>query len=111
MHVIAAKAVAFGEALQPDFRDYAAQVVTNARALGAALMARGCDLVTGGTDTHLVLLDLRANGITGRAAEASLEAARLTCTRTAFLSIPSRRPRPAACAWNAGRHHTRLQGR
>ncbi len=88
MHVIAAKAVAFGEALRPDFRDYAAQVVANAQALGEALMARGHDLVTGGTDTHLVLLDLRRAGLTGKAAEASLERAGLTCNKNGIPFDP-----------------------
>ena len=88
MHVIAAKAVAFGEALRPDFREYAAQVVANARALGEALMARGHELVTGGTDTHLVLLDLRRAGLTGKAAEASLERAGLTCNKNGIPYDP-----------------------
>ena len=88
MHVIAAKAVAFGEALRPDFRDYAAQVVANARALGEALVARGHELVTGGTDTHLVLLDLRRSGLTGKAAEASLERAGLTCNKNGIPYDP-----------------------
>jgi glycine hydroxymethyltransferase len=82
MHVIAAKAVAFGEALQPEFRTYAQQVVANAQALGAALLARGFDLVTGGTDNHLVLVDLRSRGeLTGRAAEEALERARITVNK------------------------------
>ncbi len=88
MHVIAAKAVAFGEALRPDFRDYAAQVVANARALGEGLVARGHELVTGGTDTHLVLLDLRRAGLTGKAAEASLERAGLTCNKNGIPYDP-----------------------
>ncbi|MCQ8278546.1 serine hydroxymethyltransferase [Acetobacteraceae bacterium KSS8] len=88
MHVIAAKAVAFGEALRPDFRDYAAQVVTNARVLGEQLVARGHELVTGGTDTHLVLLDLRRAGVTGKAAEASLERAGLTCNKNGIPYDP-----------------------
>ena len=88
MHVIAAKAVAFAEALRPDFRDYAAQVVANAQALGEALVARGHDLVTGGTDTHLVLLDLRSTGLTGKAAEASLERAGLTCNKNGIPYDP-----------------------
>ena len=88
MHVIAAKAVAFGEALQPDFKDYAAQVVANAKALGAALTARGFDLVTGGTDTHLVLLDLRSKGLTGRAAEVALGRAYLTCNKNGIPFDP-----------------------
>lgn len=88
MHVIAAKAVAFGEALRPDFRDYAAQVVVNARVLGEQLVARGHELVTGGTDTHLVLLDLRRAGVTGKAAEASLERAGLTCNKNGIPYDP-----------------------
>lgn len=72
-HVIAAKAVGFGEALQPAFRDYAAQVVRNAVALGQGLSDRGYDLVSGGTDTHLVLVDLRNKGLTGKVAEAALD--------------------------------------
>jgi glycine hydroxymethyltransferase len=88
MHVIAAKAVAFGEALAPEFSDYAHQVVANARALGSALMERGFNLVTGGTDTHIVLVDLRSKGITGRAAETSLEAAGLTCNKNGIPFDP-----------------------
>jgi glycine hydroxymethyltransferase len=81
MHVIAAKAVAFGEALEPGFKDYAAQVVANAKAMAEAVKAGGCDLVAGGTDTHVVLVDLRPKGLTGRAAEAALERAGLTCNK------------------------------
>ncbi len=88
MHVIAAKAVAFGEALKPDFSAYAHQVVANARAMGSALVDRGFDLVTGGTDTHIILADLRSKGITGRAAEVSLEAAGLTCNKNGIPFDP-----------------------
>jgi len=88
MHVIAAKAVAFGEALRPDFRDYAAQVVANAQALGAGLVSRGYELVTGGTDTHLVLVDLRRQELTGKAAEAALERAGLTCNKNGIPYDP-----------------------
>src|SRR5260221_11734701 len=70
MHVIAAKAVAFGEALQPSFRKYAAQVVVNAKTLSDAMINGGCDIVSGGTDTHLMLVDLRKKRLTGKAAEA-----------------------------------------
>ena len=80
-HVIAAKAVAFGEALQPDFRDYAQQVVTNARALADTLMASGVNIVSGGTDSHVMLVDLRPKGVTGRDTEASLERANITCNK------------------------------
>jgi glycine hydroxymethyltransferase len=90
MHVIAAKAVAFGEALQPEFRDYAFQVVHNAQTLGSSLRSHGFQLVTDGTDTHLVLVDLRANGITGKAAEAALERSGLTCNKNGipFDTLP-----------------------
>jgi glycine hydroxymethyltransferase len=82
MHVIAAKAVAFGEAAQPAFAAYAARVVQNAQALGGALLERGFDLVSGGTDNHLLLLDLRSRGeLTGKVAEAVLERARITVNK------------------------------
>jgi glycine hydroxymethyltransferase len=81
MHVIAAKAVAFKEALQPDFTTYAQQIVDNAKALGAALTERGYDLVSGGTDNHLVLIDLRNKGLTGKKAEEALEAAGITANK------------------------------
>jgi glycine hydroxymethyltransferase len=81
MHVIAAKAVAFGEALEPSFRDYQAQVIANAQAMADQLMAGGLDIVTGGTDTHLALVDLRPKGVTGKAAEASLGRARITTNK------------------------------
>ncbi|MGH7120447.1 MAG: serine hydroxymethyltransferase [Acetobacteraceae bacterium] len=90
MHVIAAKAVALGEALQPDFKEYARQVVANCRAMGQALMGRGFDLVTGGTDTHLILVDLRSKRLTGKAAEASLERARLTCNKNGIPFDPEK---------------------
>jgi glycine hydroxymethyltransferase len=88
MHVIAAKAVAFAEALDPSFKAYAKQVVANAEALGATLMDRGFDLVTGGTDTHLLLVNLRARGISGRDAGVSLERAGLTCNRNGIPFDP-----------------------
>ena len=72
-HIIAAKAVAFGEALRPEFRTYAAQIVTNARALGTAMAERGFVLVSGGTDSHLLLVDLRSKGLTGKAAQQMLD--------------------------------------
>ena len=81
MHVIAAKAVAFGEALRPDFRDYAKATVANAQALAARLKARGADVVAGGTDTHLALIDLRPLGITGRDADEALERSAITCNK------------------------------
>ncbi len=81
MHVIAAKAVAFGEALQPSFKDYAAQVVANARALADTLVGRGLAIVSGGTDSHLMLVDLRPKRLTGKLAEAQLEHAGITCNK------------------------------
>ncbi|MFO1033029.1 MAG: serine hydroxymethyltransferase [Hyphomicrobiales bacterium] len=80
-HVIAAKAVAFGEALKPAFKKYAAQVMTNAKVLADSMVAGGCDITTGGTDTHLMLVDLRKKGLTGKAAEAALGRAYITCNK------------------------------
>lgn len=81
MHVIAAKAVAFGEALQPDFKTYARAVIENAKALAGKLNERGADLVAGGTDTHLALVDLRPLGITGKDADEALERSAITCNK------------------------------
>jgi glycine hydroxymethyltransferase len=80
-HVIAAKAVAFGEALKPEFKLYAQQVVDNARAMAAVLESRGLAIVSGGTDSHLMLVDLRPKGVTGKATEAALEHALMTCNK------------------------------
>ncbi len=88
MHVIAAKAVAFGEALQPGFKRYAQDVIDNARAMAAALKERGYDSVSGGTDCHMVLLDMRKKGVTGRDAEIALERAGLTCNKNAIPFDP-----------------------
>ena len=90
MHVIAAKAVAFEEALRPDFKVYGRKVVENARALAEAMIAGGLDLVAGGTDTHLVLVDLRPKGLTGKAAEASLERAGITCNMNGIPFDPEK---------------------
>ncbi|MBX9699123.1 MAG: serine hydroxymethyltransferase, partial [Acetobacteraceae bacterium] len=90
MHVIAAKAVAFGEALRPEFRAYSRQVVANARALAEALKGQGLDLVTGGTDNHLLLVDLRPKRLTGRAAEGTLNRAHLTCNKNAIPFDPEK---------------------
>jgi glycine hydroxymethyltransferase len=81
MHVIAAKAVAFGEALQPGFKTYQAQVIKNAQALADELMKGGLDIVTGGTDTHLMLVDLRPKGVKGNATEKALGRAQITCNK------------------------------
>ena len=83
MHVIAAKAVAFGEALKPEFKVYAKNVVENAKALAEVLKANGLDIVTGGTDTHLMLVDLRPKGAKGRPTEHALDRAGITCNKNA----------------------------
>jgi glycine hydroxymethyltransferase len=90
MHVIAAKAVAFGEALKPEFRTYAAAVVANAKALAEELKAQGLDLVTGGTDNHLLLVDLRPKKLNGKIAEAALNRAHLTCNKNAIPFDPEK---------------------
>ncbi|HPE49363.1 MAG TPA: serine hydroxymethyltransferase [Hyphomonas sp.] len=90
MHVIAAKAVAFGEALQPSFKDYAAQVVTNAKAMASAAKASGLDVVSGGTDTHLALIDLRPKKVTGKDAEAALGRAYITCNKNGVPFDPQK---------------------
>ena len=90
MHVIAAKAVAFGEALQPEFRDYAEAVVANARALAGTLREGGLEIVSGGTDTHLLLVDLRPLGLTGNVAETALERARITCNKNGIPFDPEK---------------------
>jgi len=90
MHVIAAKAVAFAEALRPEFRTYAHQVVANARALSETLVAGGLDIVSGGTDSHIVLVDLRPKRLTGKAAEASLEHAGMTCNKNGVPFDPEK---------------------
>ena len=88
MHVIAAKAVAFGEALRPEFRSYSAAVIENAQALAQRLKDRGADLVAGGTDTHVALVDLRPLGVTGRDADEALERASITCNKNGIPFDP-----------------------
>jgi len=90
MHVIAAKAVAFGEALRPEFKAYAQQVVVNAKVLSDALLAGGLDIVTGGTDNHLMLVDLRPKKLTGKAAEAALSRAHITCNKNGIPFDPEK---------------------
>jgi glycine hydroxymethyltransferase len=90
MHVIAAKAVAFGEALRPEFKTYAAQVVANAQAMAAACKSGGLDVVSGGTDTHLALIDLRPKKVTGRDAEHALERAFITCNKNGVPFDPEK---------------------
>ncbi len=91
MHVIAAKAVAFGEALRPDFRGYAAQVVANAKTLAHELTRRGFRLVSGGTDNHLLLVDVAARGVTGKVAEQALDAAGITVNKN-MIPFDTRAP-------------------
>lgn len=90
MHVIAAKAVAFGEALQPSFKTYAANVVANAKALSASLIKNGLDIVSGGTDNHLLLVDLRPKNATGKRAEGALGRANITCNKNGIPFDPEK---------------------
>ena len=90
MHVIAAKAVAFGEALQPEFKTYAANVKTNANALAKSLQANGLDIVSGGTDNHLMLVDLRPKNATGKRAEAALGRGNITCNKNGIPFDPEK---------------------
>ena len=88
MHVIAAKAVAFGEALRPDFKTYAAAIIANAKVLAATLKERGAEIVSGGTDTHLALIDLTPLGVTGKDADEALERAGITCNKNGIPNDP-----------------------
>ncbi|MBO6766519.1 serine hydroxymethyltransferase [Maricaulis sp.] len=90
MHVIAGKAVAFGEALQPDFKDYASQVIVNCRAMAQAIIDGGYAIVSGGTDSHLALVDLRPKGLKGNAAEQALERAYITCNKNGVPFDPEK---------------------
>ena len=89
-HVIAAKAVCFYEALQPAFKDYQKQIILNAQALSETLLSKGFDLVSGGTDNHLMLVDLRRKGVTGRKAEKLLESVGITCNKNAIPFDPEK---------------------
>lgn len=119
MHIIAAKAVAFGEALQPSFRQYAQNVVANARTMGEAILEAGYGLVTGGTDTHLLLVDLRPKELTGKAAEAALGRANITCNKNAvpydeqkpFITSGIRLGSPAGTTRGFGQTEFRQIGR
>jgi glycine hydroxymethyltransferase len=90
MHVIAAKAVCFKEALDPSFKVYAKNVVDNAKALADGLMNRGFNLVSGGTDNHLMLVDLRSKGVTGKATEKLLDTVNITCNKNAIPNDPEK---------------------
>ena len=91
MHVVAGKAVCFGEALRPEFKEYAAQVVANARVLGEGLMSAGYRLISGGTDNHLILIDMTSKGLTGKVAEAALGRAGLTVNKN-LIPFDGRKP-------------------
>ncbi len=118
MHVIAAKAVALGEALSPSFRDYGRRVVENARTLASTVMERGVRLVSGGTDTHLILVDLQTRALTGKDAEQALEAAGITVnkntvpgeTRSPFVTSGLRIGTPALTSRGMGTDEMRLIG-
>ena len=90
MHVVAAKAVAFGEALRPAFRSYAKAVVDNAKVLAQLLESRGLAMVSGGTDTHLLLVDLRPKRLTGKVAESALGRALITCNKNGIPFDPEK---------------------
>ncbi len=90
MHAIASKAAAFGEALKPEFKVYSQSVVENAKTLAEVLMKNGCDIVSGGTDTHLMLVDLRPKGLTGNIAEESLDRAGITCNKNGVPFDPEK---------------------
>ena len=90
MHVIAAKAVAFEEALSPEFHDYIARVVSSAKALAEVIVSRGCEIVSGGTDNHLMLVDLRPKGIKGNVAELALERVGITCNKNGVPADPEK---------------------
>ncbi len=112
MHVIAAKAVAFGEALRPSFKLYAKNVVANAKALAETLKSKGLDIVSDGTDTHLMLVDLRPKNLTGKVAELALGRAHITCNKN---GIPFDPQKPAVTSGvrlgHPRRHHARLRHR
>ena len=90
MHVIAAKAVAFGEALRPEFKSYQKQVILNAKALADQLIKGGLDIVTGGTDTHVMLVDLRPKNVTGNIADKALGRAHITCNKNGIPFDPEK---------------------
>ena len=118
MHVICAKAVAFGEALQPDFKKYIESVVSNSKILSEVMLERGLEVVSGGTDTHLVLVDLRPKKLTGKAAERSLENAGITCNKNGvpfdpespFVTSGIRLGTPAGTSRGFGKEEFRIVG-
>ena len=118
MHVICAKAVAFGEALQPEFKKYIQSVVDNSKVLSEVMLERGLEVVSGGTDTHLVLVDLRPKNLTGKAAEHSLENAGITCNKNGvpfdpespFVTSGIRLGTPAGTSRGFGKDEFRIVG-
>ena len=118
MHVICAKAVAFGEALKPEFKQYINSVVENSKVLSDVMLERGLAVVSGGTDTHLVLVDLRPKKLTGKAAERSLENAGITCNKNGvpfdpespFVTDGIRLGSPAGTSRGFGKDEFRLIG-
>lgn len=90
MHVIAAKAVCFKEALEPSFKDYGKNIIDNAQALSKGLMDRGIDIVSGGTDNHLMLVNLVSKGVTGKEAELLLDEANITCNKNTIPNDPQK---------------------
>ena len=90
MHVIAAKAVSFKEALQPDFKAYQQRIIDNAQALAKGLLARGFNLVSGGTDTHLMLVDLRGTGVSGKEMQIRLDEVNITCNKNGIPYDPEK---------------------
>ena len=91
--------MAFGEALKPEFKEYMQRVVDSASALASVMMARGCDIVSGGTENHLMLVDLRPLGVTGKDAEAALERAGFTCNKNSVPGDPEKPTITAASVW------------
>ena len=118
MHVICAKAVAFGEALKPNFVDYIKNVILNAQVLSKVMIERGLEVVSGGTDTHLTLVDLRPKNLTGKDAERSLENAGITCNKNGvpfdpqspFVTSGIRLGSPAGTSRGFGKNEFELIG-
>ena len=110
MHVIAGKAVAFAEALRPEFKLYSQAVADNAKALASTLVDGGLDIVSGGTDTHLMLVDLRPKGLTGKDAEAAMGRANITCNKNGVPFDPEKADDYVRCpARHTGLHHARFR--
>lgn len=111
MHIVAAKAVALGEALDPSFKEYAAQVLKNAKAMEQVFKERGIDMVSGGTDSHLILLDLRSKGLTGKEVCDALARVHIICNKMPCRMIRKNQRLHRFARGNGGRHNARLWGR